>query len=769
MSELMNDSNIEGLEFQYDVFLPYLKENQLLLAGGATSNDEETIKFGETVEISFDASIKDADKLDYCVAISSGVIAAAIDIFWVGKISLENAAKWGEKEVNDFVLSVANSKTTYKGDDLQKAIKALEEKYQMAGDQLTNDFGGGYYHHLRDFSHHPSIVGLIASILMQLTGYGIGTDTAGAFKVFKLPNDELRGKNFEERIFNGIVVWVFHLISDMAGSNQYAGAGTGIPGPLLSMFKEMSSIPGINKLLGVNEKGNSELSVYITKLFDGTTFLKKDAKGNIIKDSRIKFDLRTEIGLAHELSRQALPVIINECIVRGFYFVRRLFEEIRNNNITSITDLSKLEPHNFMPINSRSLTRMISVSSGVFMTIDATEAAISNLIIKKNVPGFFLSINYIGIGRFVFACKADSKYIAEDFRRLFKDYLDAHKDQDGNQDIPEMQYFVLSEQQSRIMNSLKLHKVLYDIGQSNGNKRYEDKQLWCNEWRDTLAEGFGITSKEYFVEDAGLLYDSINEEIKDSKEAWLYVAALELFLFNPYYPLNSESNKKFKGLKLDANYENEIFCRMQNLVTENDFSVFKKSSGNFESVLTGKTKKMVASIAATAAITLATGGIAFAFAPEIAVLIAGQSVAGLYGAALTSSSLALIGGGSLAAGGLGMAGGTAIIVGGGALLGATGSGIASLSTSMLLTSKEYILDECVKMLTFCKTILVDKYDNKETVMRIQNNLEQSIDRWEKELSDEGSDDNKKAVQKRMAANMKYMKKCNELLIQIMSD
>lgn len=30
----------------------------------------------------------------------------------------------------------------------------------------TNDFGGGYQHHLRDFSHHPTLIGIESFIMM---------------------------------------------------------------------------------------------------------------------------------------------------------------------------------------------------------------------------------------------------------------------------------------------------------------------------------------------------------------------------------------------------------------------------------------------------------------------------------------------------------------------------------------------------------------------------------------------------------------------------
>lgn len=62
-----------------------------------------------------------------------------------------------------------------KKEDLSSAIAFLEKKFPIVADKLTNDYGGGYSHHLRDFSHNPTILGLIASILNQYH-IGIGTD-----------------------------------------------------------------------------------------------------------------------------------------------------------------------------------------------------------------------------------------------------------------------------------------------------------------------------------------------------------------------------------------------------------------------------------------------------------------------------------------------------------------------------------------------------------------------------------------------------------------
>ena len=51
---------------------------------------------------------------DIIISCSSGVIAGAMDIFWVGDLSISEAHTWGAEQTNRFVIKVAKSKG-YKG------------------------------------------------------------------------------------------------------------------------------------------------------------------------------------------------------------------------------------------------------------------------------------------------------------------------------------------------------------------------------------------------------------------------------------------------------------------------------------------------------------------------------------------------------------------------------------------------------------------------------------------------------------------------------
>ena len=353
------------------------------------------------------------NKSDIAVSIASGALTALIvDTFIVGDISLTDANSWGSDKVEKFVINTAKRKDKDgKVTDLYSAVKFLEDKYKIPSDPMENKFGGAKHHHLYDFSHHPTPVGWFCTIAGQFTGKAYGTDKFGAFQ----DPVKITGKGLESiydnpinKVWNGTINWYFHMISDMAGSSgtiKKGGYGTGLPGPVLSFLKEISSNEKIRKLVG--KAGNTDrdnFSVMVQNLFSGRLLADHDANGKVIKGTEIPFDLRTEIGLGHELTKQTIPVLVNECIVRAFFAITRFVDELNRTDITSFEDLKKMDAKTFLPFNNPELSKMLLISSASFSTVDITAAGVKAAI--KN-PGnkygfakdFLLGINYIGIAR----------------------------------------------------------------------------------------------------------------------------------------------------------------------------------------------------------------------------------------------------------------------------------------------------------------------------------------------------------------------------------
>ena len=128
MNEL-NLYNDNSLDVQYDIFV-----SQKNLVG--TYNDIIEIKFSEDeagnleedfLNAEFDTEIPKADKEDYLLAASCGVLSGALSVLWSKEISLDEAQTWGNEKADEIVLEVAKS-MGYKGDDLKGIVAQLSRQ-----------------------------------------------------------------------------------------------------------------------------------------------------------------------------------------------------------------------------------------------------------------------------------------------------------------------------------------------------------------------------------------------------------------------------------------------------------------------------------------------------------------------------------------------------------------------------------------------------------------------------------------------------------------
>ena len=116
----------------------------------------------------------------------------------------------------------------------------------------------------------------------------------------------------------------------------------------------------------------------------------------------------------HQLGQQAIPVIINECIVRGFYFIRRFYMEIKINDVQQVSDLKHISWENTLPFKNRTVIRMLTIATGTMTAIDLADAAIEAAIKSGGinpafVPNMLVKVNFVGVGRFAVAVASDVK------------------------------------------------------------------------------------------------------------------------------------------------------------------------------------------------------------------------------------------------------------------------------------------------------------------------------------------------------------------------
>lgn len=698
-----------------------------------------------------------ADKWDYLLAVSSGIACGMMDILWTGDFSLAEGRNISAQQINNLVKKAAKI-LGCESDDLKNCVKFLEDKFPIPADGSASDFGGGLQHHLRDFAHHPTIIGLIFSLLTQFTYKSYGTDLNGNFIMVDVPDKSkiFIGEDIFLKIVNGIIIWFFHLISDMAGSRSTVGlsGGTGIPGPILSIAKEMSVIPFFKNF----KKDDMSISLFLSKLFNGTLLAKHDENGKIIPDSIVKLDLRGEMGFVVELEKQVIPVIANECIVRTFYMIRRLAQQIKQVDIKSIDDFKKVRVNEIFPINSPTLARMLTVATGVFTTLDVSDAVIT----RK----YWVSVNYVGIGRFTLALgnemvwalkRRDIKKIKDMYEKINR-YTYTNTDRRIYERIGgNMEYdkFGISEEQTEILYNLEYYKILNDIETTKilvgGDKINQLKREWLEEWKTYITMGYaGFINKV----DAKINWYSSEEldkkiELNNPNKPWFRLVLLEAMLFEPYYALSTETDKKgnevpskkysvlnnpITGYNKNSGdkYLNEVYAEKYQLpgYVKRLRKCYDKVCRELNEVL----KIAITSIAITAGITIVTVITAGSFAPAIAVTLVGSNFAGLSGAALTSACLAYVGTGAIAAGGLGMSGGIATIVGGGAILGlGVGAGVGSAVGAVSLMGKKNTILQSAKLMVSVREIFLNDERDIEYSNTVYEKYVQNIADIEKDL------------------------------------
>lgn len=183
-------------------------------------------------------------------------------------------------------------------------------------------------------------------------------------------------------------------MSDLAGSKQTAGNGMGIPGVFLSLMYEIAALPGVNQ-------------TGLTKQLD-----------NLYKDKNIKLNLRKEIPIYEHLAKQTIPVAINEILVRTFYFIRHLVDEIKKHH-----GLQGIEWKNVVPVGNRTVDRMMTVASVTFTAADTADAAVRAAVESGGNWVLFAGrcatrINYAGLARSTVAIVKEVSYEQKEMQLL---------------------------------------------------------------------------------------------------------------------------------------------------------------------------------------------------------------------------------------------------------------------------------------------------------------------------------------------------------------
>ena len=379
--QLIYDINLSDGAFSYTASI----ETALIHA------ETEIVTLNETIE-SINGLRPECDKLDYALAVSSGALCSIIDIFLVGKPGESPLGKitdkWYENRVKDFA-KMCHPKGK-KFDSLESAIRFLGQKFKIPYDQTgLGDAGKAVFrldpsnHHFKSLGHNPSLLGLFFSILDQFTNSSHFVTNG---ELISLVNADPKWQSIPGKIFTGFVNWFGHMMSDISGSETSAHNGTrgmGIPSPLWTWTNDIIVIKQkLNIPVSDIDKSMNELALEIFE------------KG---------YDTRFQ-------TTQAIPVLINELIVRVIYSVRRLIRYFKETDKDSRS--FKLMWEKCEPFKNPTVKRMLTVAHGTFCVIDAGEATIRAFIAGGgyfNPVECFMRLNVVGVGRFTISLFGEVK------------------------------------------------------------------------------------------------------------------------------------------------------------------------------------------------------------------------------------------------------------------------------------------------------------------------------------------------------------------------
>jgi len=320
------------------------------------------------IQNEFTHKAPNCDKIDYAIAGTSGLLCGIIDVVFVGAPGEsplgDSVDQFANKATEKFagLLGWDSEKAESKGSNATaSAIGFLERKFKVNYDQATTSAVNGAVpnlslknHHLKSLGHSPCLIGLFFSVLNQFTSTSTFVSN-GQLITVNTETNELNGNNFISKVFCGIANWFGHIMSDWTGSSGtvgQGGRGTGVP------------IPFYNLLLGLNvgEFGDNKQSIatIATKVFE---------EG---------YDARHGITMA-------IPVVINELIIRFCWFIRARF-------------VYKKDWKDCIPTESNpELRRMLFVGQGALCLVDGIDALIRG---GGDIVSTLLRTNLIAWARF---------------------------------------------------------------------------------------------------------------------------------------------------------------------------------------------------------------------------------------------------------------------------------------------------------------------------------------------------------------------------------
>ena len=720
--QLVNNGFLEEYNEENRVFVEsILLDSETLKRLNSDNND-----YADFIDVEFSSACKKVDRVDTLVAVTSGFMAFLLDQLLIRKnIKVEDIDDIEIIKVLPLVLRQYSDKNKDIDKEIDEYIANWEHKIQDAYKYKNLVF---------DFCEDLSFSGLLIKVIEYCFNLNIGLDKDSGLVIKRVKHD-LKTDSIVEKAQMAVVDWFV----DQA--YQYKKGG--------KCKKEFAQIEKIVKDI-------KKIS------FKDNKFDREQLKGWF--HDRVVNEKKKLNGL-DDFVIQNIPVKANLIFVHSYAYIRDFIQQVNEHNVESleglnIIDFNKLD-------NEAVIRRMDTISTSVFAAFNVGVAGAKAIKLEKDplqkLYVFAININIPNVIRLVSVVRADADYIKEDIDQL------VHKSKvveiKKHKDIPLESLercFTMNKIETRILYSLELQMIDEDIQRTKDNKEQLLKNEWKKKWIEVTEQS--LQQNKVFEKDPLKTYAALETYAASQDNLlWLYNITVELSMFKPYFKFE----EKEKKMKLSyTKYVEEVFCKSQQYISYKEIQKIQKSYKDYYNYLENNTLKAVGVAGGAIAVAAATGGLAFVFAPQIAVAIFGGAFPTLHGAALVSASLAAAGGGSLAAGGFGMAGGAVLIAGGGAVLGLGTSGTA-LS---LMMAPKFVQNDYAKLLAKCDCVLLKQLDMKDEVVALQHKIQSDLDEYKLRLKVleglQNPNDECKQNIKALKKSIVYTERTNKQLVKL---
>ena len=580
--QLVNNGCLAEYSEDYKVFVDSILLDSETLK--KLNSDEDV--YTDIIDVEFSPAVKKVDRVDTLVAVTSGFMAFLLDQLLIRKnIREKDIDEDTIIKVLPLVLRQYSDKNKDIDKEIDEYIKNWEHKIQDAYK---------YKKLVWDFCSELSFNGLLIKVIEYCFNLSIGLDEKSGFVIKKVKHD-LKTDDIVKKAQIAVIDWFV----DQAYAYKKSGK-------CKKEFVQIEKIvKDIKKIAFKDNKFDKEQ-------------LKEWFHNKVLNEKK-------KLNRLDDFAVQSIPVKANIIFVHSYAHIRNFIQQVNEHNVESLEGLNIID---FDKLNNdRVLARMDTISTSVFAALNAGIAGGKAIKAKdgflQKCCVFAVNINIPNVVRLVSVVRVDADYIKEDIDQL------VHKSKvveiKKHKDIPLENLercFTMNKIETRILYSLELQLIDEDIQRTKENKEQQLKNEWKKKWIEVTEQS--LQQNKVFEKDPVKTYAAINTYASNQENLlWLYNIAVELSMFKPYFKLE----EKDKKLKLSyTKYVEEVFCNAQNYISYKEIQKIQKSYKDYYNYLENNTLKVVGVAGGAIAVAAATGGLAFVFAPQIAVAVKWSTV-----------------------------------------------------------------------------------------------------------------------------------------------